>query len=220
MARTQTVSDEEIFVAARNVMARRGAHGFTLTDVASEVGLSRAAIILRFKSTHALKVQLVGRMADAFISLLDKLPTVPGGDSLLEVAAFIGGHLDDRKSLPSFFANYTANMEEQELADIEKRRGAALRRAILQVMPTTRIDREAATSAFSAHLTGSIMNWVALEETDSVAFLVQRTKDWLLLAGVSFNVEFTGKRSSVTKSPKAVSSAVKSKAASSAHLSN
>jgi TetR/AcrR family macrolide resistance operon transcriptional repressor len=191
MARTQTVSDEEIFVAARNVISRRGVHGFTLTDVASEVGLSRAAIILRFKSTHALKVQLMERMADAFVGLLEQLPTERSGDSLLAVAAFIGSHMGDRKSLPSFFASYAANMEERELADIEKKRGAALRKAILRVMPETRIDREAAASAFNAHLTGTIMNWVAVAETDSTAFLVQRTREWLLLAEIPFSAEFT-----------------------------
>ncbi|MCB1690702.1 MAG: TetR/AcrR family transcriptional regulator [Halioglobus sp.] len=211
MARTQTVSDDEIFTAARNVIARRGAHGFTLTDVAAEVGLSRAAVILRFKSTQALKVQLMIRMADAFIGLLDQLPTTPGGDSLLQVAAFIGRHLGDRKSVPSFFSNYAANMQEPELAEIEKRRGAALRDAILRVMPKTRIDREEAASAFSAHLTGTIMNFVAVEETDSVDFLVRRTKNWLLLAGIPFSAEFTGHTPAKIKPGKAQTVAVKQK---------
>lgn len=187
MARTQTVSDDEILMAARKVITRRGVHGFTLTDVAAEVGLSRAAIILRFKSTHELKVRLMTRMTDAFISGLATLPTTPGGDGLLEVAAFIGGQLGSRDSVPSFFANYTANMEEHELAAIERLRGAALRTAILKVMPETRIDREAAAAAFNAHITGTIMNWVSAEEADAVAFLVQKTREWLRLAGIPFS---------------------------------
>lgn len=168
-------------------MARRGVHGFTLTDVAAEVGLSRAAIILRFKSTHELKVRLMTRMAEQFAQLVGSLPHPPGGDGLLEVAAFIGRHLGNRKSLPSFFATYSANMEERELAAIEKMRGAALRNAILRVMPDTCIGREAAAAAFSAHLTGTIMSWVGEDDPDAVAYLVQKTRDWLRLAGIPFN---------------------------------
>jgi TetR/AcrR family macrolide resistance operon transcriptional repressor len=208
MARTQTVSDDEILMAARNVITRRGVHGFTLTDVAAEVGLSRAAVILRFKSTHDLKVRLMTRMTDAFISRLATLPTSPGGNSLLEVAAFIGGQLGNRDSVPSFFANYTANMEEHELAAIERLRGAALRTAILTVMPETRIDREAAATAFNAHLTGTIMNWVATEEADAVAFLVQKTQEWLRLAGITFSAKFSGGTQADTTSRKALSKQV------------
>lgn len=208
MARTQTVSDDEILMAARNVITRRGVHGFTLTDVASEVGLSRAAIILRFQSTHELKVRLMTRMTDAFISRLATLPSAPGGDNLLEVAAFIGGNLGNRDSVPSFFANYTANMEERELAAIEIRRGAALRTAILTVMPDTRIDREAAAELFNAHITGIIMNWVATDEADAVAFLVQKSKQWLRLAGIPFNAEFSAATPAATPSRKAVSKPV------------
>jgi len=193
MARTQTVSDEEIFLAARKVVDRRGVQGFTLTDVAAEVGLSRAAIILRFKSTHALKVQLLNRMFDEFRNTLDNLPRTPGGDSLLAVAAAIGVHVGNRGRLPSFFANYAANMVEHELVDIERQRGAALRTAISRVMPDTAIGRDAATSAFSAHLTGTIMSLMALEETDPVGFLVQRSKDWLRLAGIAFSAREAAK---------------------------
>lgn len=209
MARTQTVSDDEILMAARNVIQRRGVHGFTLTDVASAVGLSRAAIILRFQSTHELKVRLMTRMTDAFIGLLANLPTAPGGDSLLAVAAFIGGHLGNRDSVPSFFANYTANMEERELAAIERQRGAALRAAILAVMPETRIDRDAAAALFNAHLTGTIMNWVGTDEADAVAFLVQKTKEWLRLAGIPFSAEFIEATPAAATYGKAVSKAVR-----------
>jgi AcrR family transcriptional regulator len=208
MARTQTVSDDEIFMAARDVIRRRGVHGFTLTDVAAEVGLSRAAIILRFRSTHELKVQLMTRITDAFIDLLASLPTAPGGDSLLAVAAFIGGHLGNRESVPSFFANYTANMEERELAAIERRRGAALRAAILTVMPETRIDRETAAALFNAHLTGTIMNWAGTGEADAIAFLVFKTKEWLRLAGIPFSANFLAAAPTAATSRKSVAGTV------------
>ena len=149
MARTPSVSDEEILEAARRVIGRLGPNAFTVTDVASEVGLSRAAIILRFKSTHALKVLLLNRMVDQFIEMLAQLPKTPSGDNLLIVAAFIGeraSNIDERARkrgpLPSFFASYPANMEDPDLAALERRRGEALRVAVSRVMPMTTIGTE------------------------------------------------------------------------------
>jgi TetR/AcrR family macrolide resistance operon transcriptional repressor len=193
MARTPSVSDEEILEAARRVINRLGPGAFTITDVASEVGLSRAAIILRFKSTHALKVLLLNRMVDQFIEMLAQLPKTPSGDNLLIVAAFIGeraSNIDERARkrgpLPSFFASYPANMEDPDLAALERRRGEALRVAVSRVMPMTTIGRKAAVTAFCAHMTGSIMASLAAEDTDSRAYLVSRTRDWLRLAGIPF----------------------------------
>jgi AcrR family transcriptional regulator len=191
MARTPSVSDDAIFEAARRVMDRLGSSAFTVTDVASEVGLSRAAIILRFKSTHALKVLLLNRMVDQFIEMLAQLPQTPSGDNLLSVAAFIGERARNRGALPSFFANYAANMDDSDLAALERRRGEALRMAVFRVMPQTAIGTEAAVTAFCAHLTGSIMASLASEDTDSRAYLVSRTMDWLRLAGIPFEESAT-----------------------------
>jgi TetR/AcrR family macrolide resistance operon transcriptional repressor len=191
MARTPSVSDEEILEAARRVINRLGPGAFTVTDVAAEVGLSRAAIILRFKSTHALKVLLLNRLVDQFIEMLAQLPQTPSGDNLLSVAAFIGERARNRGALPSFFANYAANMDDTDLAALERRRGEALRTAVSRVMPPTTIGTEAAVTAFCAHLTGSIMASLAAEDTDSRAYLVSRTSDWLRLAGIPFEESAT-----------------------------
>jgi AcrR family transcriptional regulator len=162
------------------------------------VGLSRAAIILRFKSTHALKVLLLNRMVDQFIEMLAQLPKTPSGDNLLIVAAFIGeraSNIDERARkrgpLPSFFASYPANMADPDLAALERRRGEALRVAVSRVMPMTTIGRKAAVTAFCAHMTGSIMASLAAEDTDSRAYLVSRTRDWLRLAGIPFAEDAT-----------------------------
>lgn len=187
MARPQTVTDDEIFRAAREVIARRGADSFTLSEVAAEVGLSRAAIILRFKSTHALKVRLMTQMVDGFCHLLGNLPKTPSGDHLLELAAFIGARIQTPQSLSAFFIRYNTHMQDDELAKLEIKRGEALREAISRIMPKTAISHEAAVNAFSAHLTGSIMAWPSLQGVPARTHLVQRTMEWLALAGISFS---------------------------------
>jgi TetR/AcrR family macrolide resistance operon transcriptional repressor len=186
MARTSTVSDDEIFEAARKVIGRRGADAFTLSEVASDVGLSRAAIILRFKSTHDLKITILGRMVNQFIRLLDDLPKVPGGDHLIAVAEFIGNHAGNQDASASFFSDYSRNLKDTELLALEKRRGDALHLAITNVMPETAVERSSAVIAFRAHLAGSIMAWVASNETDPGIYLAERTREWLRLVGIPF----------------------------------
>jgi len=187
MARPFTASDDEILLAARNVISRRGPEAFSIAEVASEVGLSRAAIILRFKSTQALKVASLNKMVEQFAAALESLPQTPGGDNLLRLAAFIGGHVRSRESSARFFASYSANIRDRELLKLEVRRGEALHTAISNVMPPVAIDHNSAVAAFSAHLTGSIVAWLGRDDPDSRRYLVVRTKEWLKLAGIRFN---------------------------------
>jgi AcrR family transcriptional regulator len=188
MGRPFTASDEEILSAAGQVMARRGPDGFSIAEVAADVGLSRTAIILRFKSTHALKVTLLTRMVERFSAALQAVPKTPSGDNVLRLAAFIGGYVRSRESLASFFSTYNVNIQNPELLELELKRGRALRAAISSVMPEVAIDHQCAVNAFTAHLTGTIIAWQAADDhIDSRRFVVKRTTDWLGLAGVRYS---------------------------------
>src|SRR3546814_4372940 len=125
--------------------------------VAKEVGLSRAAIILRFKSTQALKIMLMSRLHEKFIAFVDTFPKTPGGDQLLEIAASIGSRAGSRKGSSSYFAGYHSNLGDRVIADLEVRRGAALREANIRAMPKVAITRESAADVFMAHVTGSLI---------------------------------------------------------------
>ena len=187
MARPFTATDDDILQAARSVLGRRGPDAFSIAEVASEVGLSRAAIILRFKSTHALKVASLKKMIEQFAAAVAELPNTPGGDNLLRLGAFIGSYVRSRESSAKFFANYSVNVQDKELVALEFQRGAILRKAISNVMPKLPIDHESAISAFMAHITGSIISWIAMDDPDSRRYLVMRTREWLRLAQIPFN---------------------------------
>lgn len=189
MARPFTASDDEILDAARKVIDRRGLDAFSVQEVADEVGLSRAAVALRFKSTHALKVASLRKMVDHFADLMETLPQSPSGDNLLRLAAFIGGHSRRRESAVRFFANYYAsNMRDRSLLRLERQRGGVLNLAIARVMPGCAIEHSSAVLAFSAHLTGSIVAWVAREDPESRRnYIIKRTVEWLDLARIRFS---------------------------------
>ncbi len=184
MARTPSVSDEAILQTAQAVLSERGSAMFSIAEVAKRVGLSRAAIILRFNSTEALKELLVERSVERFIQQLTTLPKDPDGTGLLAIASFIGRHLRSRRGSSAFFSDHSDKIKNGELAKLEWKRGQALRQAILEVMPPTRISSESAAAAFGAHLTGSIFAWLSSEYPDAEQYLCERSLEWLKLAGI------------------------------------
>jgi len=187
MGRPFTASDDDILRAAGKVMGRRGPDAFSIAEVAAAVGLSRAAIILRFKSTHALKVTLLAKMVEEFARKLQTLPQTPSGENVLRLAAFIGTHLHSRHSSARFFSAYNVNIQHRDLLELEHKRGEALRAAICSVLPEVAIEHRSAVAAFSAHLTGSIMAWLAQDDESPRSYLVMRTREWLKLAGIPFS---------------------------------
>jgi AcrR family transcriptional regulator len=193
MGRPFTASDEEVLHAARTVMSRRGPEAFSIAEVANEVGLSRAAIILRFKSTRALKAASMATIVDQFIAALDAtlagFDKSPGGDNLLRLAAFIGRAMHSRESSARYFATYSTSVQDHELAELDVRRGEALHNAISSVMPATAIDHESAVKAFAAHLTGNIIAWLGSSDPDSRRHLVMRTNEWLKLARIPVSAQ-------------------------------
>jgi hypothetical protein len=104
------------------------------------------------------------------------------------VTACIGDLLHSADQGARFFANYfTTNVHDRDLLRLEFRRGEALKKAIARVMPELPIGADAAVTAFRAQLTGSILLWLGLRNSESKPFLLERTRDWLQLVGIPFN---------------------------------
>lgn len=79
MPRPKLASDDEVVDATRRVMLRDGAERFTLSDVAREVGLSRAALIQRFENKAGLARRVARRGLDALQQLIAAHPVTNKG---------------------------------------------------------------------------------------------------------------------------------------------
>lgn len=203
MGRPFTASDQEVLQAAAKVLLRRGPDAFSIAEVASEVGIGRTAIILRFKSTHALKMMLMTQFVEHFAVSIASLPKLDGGDGLLQLAAFIGGKVHSRENGAKFFAGFSANLDDPDLLRLEAKRGDILRKAIAAAMPEVPIAHDSAVTAFLAHLTGSIIAWLSIDDADPCRYLVRRTQEWLKLAAIAFNQKFAEQLCRAPGSPKA-----------------
>ena len=69
--RPRTVDDATILEAAGRVISRYGPAGFTLADVAGEVGLSAAALVRRFGSKRELMLALARSARDSVQACFD-----------------------------------------------------------------------------------------------------------------------------------------------------
>lgn len=188
MARPKLASDRDVLRVAHRIYAEQGHKGFTLSALAREVDLSRAALIQRFGNVDQLRMRLASERMGLLRLQLEQLPVERSGDALLALAAFIGNMVRDRSGLAAFMQTLQADLTDEALLRLEKERGEALLEAAAQRMPELRIARHSAAKAFRAHLAGSLMQW-QVEERDISArdFLVERTMDWLRLAGVPFS---------------------------------
>lgn len=187
MGRPKQASDEEVMSTAHRIYAERGHQGFTLSALARELGLSRAAIIQRFQSADALRMTLARERVDRFADIMQALPAARGGDALISLAAFVGNMVGERQQLASFLQNMLADLGDGELRELEKSRGQAMLNAIVARMPPVPTDPESAALAFRAHLSGSLIQWQVEDRTITPSeFLVERTREWLRLTGIPF----------------------------------
>lgn len=74
MPRPKRVSDSDVLDATRRIMLRQGPENFTLTDVAAEVGLSRAALIQRFENKAGLFASVATHQHAALTQLIAAHP--------------------------------------------------------------------------------------------------------------------------------------------------
>ncbi|AMO72519.1 TetR/AcrR family transcriptional regulator [Sphingorhabdus sp. M41] len=185
MARPLSATDDQIMEAAQKVLALRGPNGFSVSEVARELSLSRAAITLRFKSAQNLKQIVLLRNAELFRARLKGLQLRKGAEGLVEIAELIGEMSGGRQNFSDYISRYAANVNDPDALEIEQQRGQIMREAILKVMPETVVLPEDAADAFMAHLTGSLMNWQGRTNISASSFLKERTIKWLRLVGIS-----------------------------------
>lgn len=169
------------------VIRRTGYDRFTLSDVAKEVGLSRPAILKRFKSTQALKVIVSKSSVDAFIARLNALPVERSGDALLQLVDLMGSMTRTHTGVARFFARHRDNLDDPTLAAIERRRGKAWLAALEARMPKTLLKRQDAARSFGALLSGAVTQWQNMPGVNGSAYLRERAEDWLTLAQISFS---------------------------------
>ena len=86
MPRHKSISDEELLDRALPVIGRAGPAGFTLADVAREVGVSPATLLQRFGDKQTLIERVFSRDNERFVDWIGNLPAEGGVDAALDAS--------------------------------------------------------------------------------------------------------------------------------------
>ncbi len=117
MPRPKLKSDDEVLEAATAVLKRRGPIEFTLSEVANEVGLSRAALIQRFTNRDTLLVRMMERSVGQVRVHLDAMPAGTGPEGLWDFMQVLVRSMNTRYD---FSVNFLISWYELQVPELRK----------------------------------------------------------------------------------------------------
>ncbi len=118
MPRPKLKSDDEVLEAATVVLKRCGPIEFTLSGVAKEVGLSRAALIQRFTNRDTLLVRMMERGVEQVRHYLNAIPIGAGPQGLWEFLQVLVRSMNTRND---FSVNYLISWYELQVPELRAR---------------------------------------------------------------------------------------------------
>jgi AcrR family transcriptional regulator len=176
MPRRKSISDEEILDRALPVMARAGPAGFTLADVATEIGLSPATLLQRFGDKKTLTERAFARDNERFAQWIADLPEGRGAAATLAVyrAATETFHADPDPELADHLLWLREDIRDPAFNALARARFALFRAAILKRLPPVRLPREQVARLLDAQCHGAIIQW-AIEPKGSLTDYVMKS---------------------------------------------
>lgn len=176
MPRPKLHSDETILEAAQKVLLTKGPSSFTLTDVATEVGISRAALIQRFKDRDTLHLKVMERstqeVRDYFADASTEKGLVPLWAMLRDLIDGVGTGED--------FSGYLllewSDVVNSELNALAVERNLLVRGAIAERLPESPHDREMAASLIQAVIQGTSMQWLIEKQGPLNGFMIDQAR--------------------------------------------
>jgi AcrR family transcriptional regulator len=184
MPRRKLVSDEEILDRALPVMARAGPGGFTMVDVAREVGVASATLFQRFGDKQTLIERAFARDNERFVAWLETLPGGVGADVVIEVYAEATKLFGDNPSLSDHLLWLREDIRDPALNRLARDRFRLFREVIVGRLPPMPIPPERAADLLDALHHGAVVQW-ALEPRGRLAdFVTESLKDCFRLCGL------------------------------------
>jgi AcrR family transcriptional regulator len=169
--RPKTASDAAILDAAARLLARSGPARMRLEDVAREVGLSPATLLLRFKSKKKLLLavaeQGISGMAEHFRER--RLNSASPLHAITEVCDSVREMAEEPQQLANLLAFLQLGLEDPEFRVSAQRHDATLEQEMARLLEDAREKGEvvdcctrALARAVIAMMRGSLLTWSAL----------------------------------------------------------
>ncbi|NJN35810.1 MAG: TetR/AcrR family transcriptional regulator [Nitrospiraceae bacterium] len=181
MSRPKTVSDLEVMDHALGILAEKGM-GFTLTDLAGRVGLSRATLIQRFGDREAILRRMAEHEVETTQAWLAGLPVDQGKVGLTAFLELIVGSMGAGEGFSARVAIAALEAQDPILRAFADRRYALVQAAIVARLPESP-KRQAVAEHLHAVIAGATMQWVASDRSvglsEYVLLRLRPALEWL-----------------------------------------
>jgi len=176
MPRPKLHSDEDVLRTAHSVILRKGPEAFTLTDVANEVGISRAALIQRFKDKASLHLAVMEMATDEVKQYFDVLPPETGLDALWKMLCELIESMGGGETGASYLLLLWGDIQTDVLRRLSADRNSLVRQAIAERLPEQPHPRDETASLIQAVIQGACMQWLVEREGRLADFMLGQVR--------------------------------------------
>ncbi len=168
-------SDEAILDAALAVLLRRGPAEFTLNDVAVELGMSRAALIQRFKNKDTLYRRAMERSGEQRRDYLAGMPVEVGARGLWRFLVEIISGMGSGEGLDSYLLLAWKDLSDDALRRMAHERNLMVRQAIAARLPEMP-SRDEVAAVLQDVIAGATMQWMVERKPSLTRYVLERVR--------------------------------------------
>jgi AcrR family transcriptional regulator len=183
MPRHKSISDEDLLDRALPVMARLGPSGYTLADIAREVGVSPATLLQRFGDKQTLTERAFSRDNERFVVWLKSLPEGTGADAVVRIYGEATKLFGDNPSLSDHLLWLREDIRDPGFNRLALHRFKLFRAEILKRLPKMPIPAATAARLLDAQYHGAVIQWALEPRGKLVDFVMRNLRDWFRLGG-------------------------------------
>lgn len=176
MPRPKLHSDETILDSALTVLLRKGPSDFTLSEVAEAVGISRAALIQRFKDKATLHRTVMERSTQEVRDYFAQTGAERGLGPLWTMLKDLIAGMGDGTGTEGYLLLMWGDIQEPSLRILAEERNRLVIEAIAAHLPAALHPPEQTARLIQSVIQGSCMQWLVAPEGELAAFMTEQTR--------------------------------------------
>lgn len=178
MPRPKLVSDEDVLAAALDTLADQGMT-FTLSDLASRVGLSRATLIQRFGDRNAILRHMAEFEVSATRAWINAYQLENGEEGLWKFLEAIVRGMGKGEGFSARVQIAALEARDPALRELAEQRYQLVQAAIAERLPEG-LPRKETAAHLHAVIAGSTMQWVVTDRKIDLSDFVLDRLNWAM----------------------------------------
>lgn len=175
MPRPKTISDEDVLAAALEVLAEKGSD-FTLSDLASRIGLARATLIQRFGDRDAIILRIATYEVAVTRSWLAGIPVEVSWDGVWRFLETIVGSMGEGEGFSARVTLAALEARNVSLRELAHQRYSLVQDAIAARLPAVPESARIAQHLHSV-IAGASMQWIVTDGSIGLSdFVLERLR--------------------------------------------